>query len=61
VPEADRQRVFEPLARLDKRVPGNGIGLATCRRIISAHAGRIGLDERPGGGTIAWFELPGRA
>lgn len=60
VAEADRERVFEPLARLDKRVPGNGIGLATCRRIVAAHGGTIGLDPRPGGGVVAWFELPGR-
>jgi signal transduction histidine kinase len=26
--------------------------------VISAHGGTIGLDPRPGGGTIAWFELP---
>ena len=58
--EADRERVFEPLARLDKTVPGNGIGLATCRRIVHAHGGTIGLDPRPGGGAVAWFELPGR-
>jgi len=58
VPEEHRERVFEPLARVDKSEPGNGIGLATCRRVISAHGGTIGLDPRPGGGTIAWFELP---
>ena len=39
---------------------GNGIGLATCRRIVAAHGGTIGLDPRPGGGVVAWFELPGR-
>ena len=61
VPEQHRERVFEPLARVDKSEPGNGIGLATCRRVISAHGGTIGLDPRPGGGTIAWFELPVRA
>ena len=58
VPEEHRERVFEPLARVDKSEAGNGIGLATCRRVISAHGGTIGLDPRPGGGTIAWFELP---
>jgi signal transduction histidine kinase len=58
IPEEHRERVFEPLARVDKSEPGNGIGLATCRRIIAAHGGTIGLDPRPGGGTIAWFELP---
>jgi signal transduction histidine kinase len=53
-----RERVFEPLARIDQRLPGCGIGLATVRRVIDAHGGRIGLAETPGGGTTAWFELP---
>ena len=58
VPPEDRERVFEPLARVDDRVPGSGIGLATVRRVIEAHAGRIGLTETPGGGTTVWFDLP---
>lgn len=53
-----RERVFEPLARVDHTAPGHGIGLATVRRVIDAHGGRIGLAETPGGGTTAWFELP---
>ena len=36
----------------------SGIGLATVRRVIEAHAGRIGLTETPGGGTTVWFDLP---
>lgn len=60
VPLADRERVFEPMVRLDPSVPGTGIGLATCRRIIEAHGGRIGLSEAPGGGSRVWFELPER-
>ena len=58
VPREERERVFEPMVRLDKAQPGTGIGLATCRRIIEAHGGRIGIDDNPGGGTIVWFELP---
>jgi signal transduction histidine kinase len=58
IPEDQRVRVFEPLARVDTSVEGSGIGLTTCRRIVQAHGGRIGLDESPSGGTCAWFELP---
>jgi signal transduction histidine kinase len=58
IPAEQRHRVFEPLARVDTSVEGSGIGLATCRRIVAAHGGRIGLDESPSGGTLAWFELP---
>jgi signal transduction histidine kinase len=54
-----RERVFEPLARIDQSIAGCGIGLATVRRVIDSHGGRIGLAETPGGGTTAWFELPG--
>lgn len=58
IPLEDRARVFEPMVRLNTRVPGTGLGLATCQRIIVAHRGRIGIEETPGGGTTVWFELP---
>lgn len=59
VPEDLRERVFEPLQRgHGAEVQGIGIGLATCRRIVEAHGGSIGLDASPAGGTSAWFVLP---
>uniref|UniRef100_UPI0038B2B8C5 sensor histidine kinase n=1 Tax=Nocardioides anomalus TaxID=2712223 RepID=UPI0038B2B8C5 len=58
VPPADRNRVFEPLARADESVEGSGIGLATCRRIVGAHGGRIGIDPTCTEGARFWFELP---
>jgi len=58
VPPADRHRVFEPLARVDNRIEGSGIGLATCRRIVGAHGGRIGIDPAVVEGSRFWFELP---
>jgi signal transduction histidine kinase len=58
VPPAERHRVFEPLARVDDSVEGTGIGLATCRRIVGAHGGRIGVDPTVTVGARFWFELP---
>jgi signal transduction histidine kinase len=58
VPAEQRARVFLPFARGATDESGTGIGLATARHVIDAHGGRIGLDDAPGGGTVAWFELP---
>ncbi|MFF7681530.1 ATP-binding protein [Microbacterium sp. NPDC007973] len=62
VPTELRERVFEPMQRgHGADVQGIGIGLATCRRIVEAHGGTIGLDASPAGGTRAWFVLPAAA
>ena len=58
---ADAVRVFEPLVRAHPEMPGTGIGLATCRRVIESHGGTIGLRPREGGGAEAWFRLPAAA
>ena len=55
---SDRDRVFDALERAHESVEGSGLGLDTARRAVEAHGGRIGLSPAPGGGTIAWFELP---
>ena len=61
VPEHLREKVFGLLERGTRSVEeGAGIGLSTCRRIIDAHGGRIGLDASEDGGTSAWFVLPDR-
>jgi signal transduction histidine kinase len=62
VPPADRERVFELFARSDTTVPGSGIGLATVRRIVEAHGGRVGVEDGDSSdgspGTTVWFTLP---
>ena len=64
VPVSSREEAFDPLVRLhgESEAPaaaGNsGLGLATCRRIVAAHGGDIGLADGIDGGTTAWFTLP---
>ncbi|CAN5225893.1 hypothetical protein BH09ACT12_BH09ACT12_34370 [soil metagenome] len=58
VPEAERERVFEPRVRLYADASGSGIGLDTCRRVVQAHGGTIAMDATPGGGATVSFELP---
>lgn len=61
IPADERTRVFALMSRgRETDAPGLGIGLATCRRIVEAHGGRIGIDDSPLGGARVWVSLPGR-
>lgn len=54
------ERVFQPFERLHahEHYEGSGIGLATVRRIIERHHGRVWVDATPGGGATFRFEIP---
>ena len=62
VPASERERVFEPFARLDRadrRGRGNaGLGLAIARQIAGAHRGTLFVTDRPGGGARFVLTLP---
>jgi PAS domain S-box-containing protein len=65
IPEAFRSRVFGRFNQADsttsRQKGGTGLGLAICKRLIEMMHGRIGFEERRGGGTTFWFELPQHA
>lgn len=56
IPPAHRRRLFDPF--FTTRPDGAGLGLFSCRRIIQAHGGAIGMRARPGGGTQFTVWLP---
>ncbi len=61
IPEEEQRLVFEPFYRVDRsrsRMPGYGLGLSLCRRIIEAHGGTIALESKVGEGTTVTVRLP---
>jgi PAS domain S-box-containing protein len=53
---ADLERVFEPF--VTTKPHGMGLGLAVCRTIVTAHAGRIWAARNPDAGTTFRFTVP---
>jgi signal transduction histidine kinase len=64
IPEAERRLVLEPFHRAgnvrESRIPGTGLGLYICRRLIEAHGGELRIADRPDArpGTRIAFSMP---
>ena len=61
VPDAMRERIFEPFFRLPghaEQSGGVGLGLALVKQIVARHGGSVRCDARPGGGSRFVIELP---
>jgi PAS domain S-box-containing protein len=65
IPESFKARVFGRFNQADsttsRQKGGTGLGLAICKRLVEMMQGRIGFQDREGGGTTFWFELPRHA
>jgi signal transduction histidine kinase len=62
VPAVHRQNLFRrfvhPRPSDGKAQVGVGLGLSVVKAVVEAHGGEVGVDERPGGGSVFWFTLP---
>jgi two-component system sensor histidine kinase KdpD len=64
IPEAALERIFDKFYRvqgtrdMQTARSGSGLGLAVCRGLVEAHAGRIWAENRAGGGAVFHLTLP---
>jgi signal transduction histidine kinase len=62
IPPEYRNDVFRRFVYPDKSGDrtqyGAGLGLSVVKAVIEAHSGQVGVEDRPGGGSVFWFTLP---
>jgi PAS domain S-box-containing protein len=52
--EDERERIFDAFYRSPRtrKLPGIGLGLAVCKRLVEVQNGTIEVEPRPGGGSV---------
>jgi len=58
LPTGKESLVFQPFVRFSRSSKGVGLGLATVKRLVEAHRGKVGVESVTGSGCRFWFELP---
>jgi signal transduction histidine kinase len=58
LPVGVEPEMFEPFVRGDLKAPGTGLGLATVKRLVTAHGGSIAYRRRDPHGSTFSVDLP---
>ncbi|HEY3454091.1 MAG TPA: ATP-binding protein [Bryobacteraceae bacterium] len=53
-----KERIFLPLQRRSEKGSGSGLGLATCKKIVTRAGGEIWVESKVGAGSTFYFTLP---
>lgn len=58
IPEDERDKIFNRFIKLDREIPGTGLGLTLSQTIVEKLGGRIGVESQQGIGSTFWFAVP---
>lgn len=56
IAQEELPRIFDPFHTTKKE--GHGLGMYLIQRILRDHGGQIGIDSRPGVGTVVTLQIP---
>jgi PAS domain S-box-containing protein len=57
IKEEDKNKVFAMYGRLNKEIPGTGVGMALVARIVDSHGGKIQIESEPGKGSSFYIYI----